>query len=471
MVFVHGLGGDAFETWRRGKDESSSWPHWLGQGNPDLGVWSLGYPASPSKWTRSLGWSSPKRRDAGRAMAIQSRALQVLDLFTQHDIGERPILLIGHSLGGLLIKQILRKAHDSTYAAKRSVALNTRCVLFLATPHHGAALATKLAAFHAIFRTTVSVHDLRAHDAHLTDLYDWYRNQSVTAGIETVTYYESKETFGFVIVDPTSAHPGVGADPVQLDEDHLSIAKPSDPDAQVCGAALRLIEDHLLTSKPVSGSTSQFSVPWALPPLPAGERFLVRDAEPFVRVVDKLVKLLEVQEPRSRRLFEDFVEPLFREFEPLALDYQRFFVDCLEQYWDLHESSGPFTSARVAAKRIRSRRNEFLLARRKVEQLALALHDNVDDAEIKEFGRLIAAFFHATDANLYSSDSEHTADLFDMVAGWKLVLPVPEHLHCNRRPYMDVLEDFLSRASSRLCSEWRDIAAMYAHIRARLLVG
>jgi hypothetical protein len=29
VVLVHGLGRDAFTTWRNGEDESSSWPHWL----------------------------------------------------------------------------------------------------------------------------------------------------------------------------------------------------------------------------------------------------------------------------------------------------------------------------------------------------------------------------------------------------------------------------------------------------------
>lgn len=92
VIFLHGLGGDAFGTWRHGKDDSTSWPHWLGGEFPGVGVWSLGYAASASKWPCVLGWFSERWRDAGHIMSLPDRAGQVLDLMAQKDIGGRPIL-------------------------------------------------------------------------------------------------------------------------------------------------------------------------------------------------------------------------------------------------------------------------------------------------------------------------------------------------------------------------------------------
>ena len=113
MIFIHGLGGDAFGTWRGGKEDSSSWPHWLGQEFPDVGVWSLDYAASPTRFARVLGLFWKRKQDSGYSMALPDRASQVLDLMVQHRLGERPLLFVCHSLGGLLVKQILRKADDA----------------------------------------------------------------------------------------------------------------------------------------------------------------------------------------------------------------------------------------------------------------------------------------------------------------------------------------------------------------------
>ena len=249
VVFIHGLGGDPFTTWRSGKDNSGSWPHWLGEEFPDVGVWSLGYAASPTKWTRCLGWLSSRWRDAGHSMALTDRAAQLLDSMAQHGLGQRPVLFICHSLGGLLAKQILRKSCDAVDASKKQLARQTRGVLFLATPHTGAQLASLLNGFRAVFGASVSIEELRAHDAHLRDLYDWYRNHAPALGITTVTYYELRGVKSLLpIVNPTSSHPGVGADPVGLDEDHLSIAKPGNPQAQVCRAAANVLRTGVLSA-------------------------------------------------------------------------------------------------------------------------------------------------------------------------------------------------------------------------------
>ena len=292
MVFIHGLGGDAFTTWRHGDDDSTSWPHWLGREFPEVGVWSLGYAAAPSKWARPLGWFFRRRGDAGHGMALPDRGLQVLDRMAQGGLGERPLFFICHSLGGLVAKQILRGSSDSVEARLQGVFANTRAVLFLATPHAGAPLASIVGPFRTVFGATVTLQGLEAHDAHLGNLFDWYRNHSQAEGIRTSSYFELRSLAGVTIVNRTTAHPGVGSDPVGIEEDHLSIAKPRDGDAQVCGAARYLIRNHLLAPAPVilkeqapSGGQRATPIPHELPP--AAEEFFGRAAE-LERLTDRL---------------------------------------------------------------------------------------------------------------------------------------------------------------------------------------
>ena len=273
-MFIHGLGGDAFKTWSNDKDHTKSWPFWLGEAFPNVGVWSIGYASSPSKLTRVLGWFSAKHEDAGQTMPLPDRGLQLLNQLQQRGIGQRSILFICHSLGGLVAKQILRSSADATgdglrETALREVAANTRGVLFLATPHNGAALASMLNAFRTVLGTTVSITDLKLHDAHLRELFNWYRNHSQRLQIETITYYEGRRVRGALpIVNETSSHPGVGADPLMLDEDHLSIAKPSSTDTDVYLGACSLLRDCVLRQLPRHSNASTAAAPVSNPSPP-----------------------------------------------------------------------------------------------------------------------------------------------------------------------------------------------------------
>jgi pimeloyl-ACP methyl ester carboxylesterase len=132
VVFFHGLGGNAKSTWQAClDDEASFWPAWLAQDIEGLDVWSVGYEAPVSGWR-------------GSAMELADRAANVLNLLlVKPDLGAGELILAGHSLGGLVIKQVLRKAADE--ATDRAEALSfierVRKVAFLATPHVGVDLA------------------------------------------------------------------------------------------------------------------------------------------------------------------------------------------------------------------------------------------------------------------------------------------------------------------------------------------
>ncbi|MFN9055660.1 MAG: hypothetical protein ACK5W5_01615, partial [Cyanobacteriota bacterium] len=90
--------------------------------------------------------------------------------------GSRPVVFIAHSLGGLLVKSVLRLAAESPDAPeRRRVVEQTRAVMFVATPHQGSSLAT-LATAIKVYLPSVSVRDLRANDAHLNALFLWYRS-------------------------------------------------------------------------------------------------------------------------------------------------------------------------------------------------------------------------------------------------------------------------------------------------------
>lgn len=104
IIFVHGLGGDQRSTWQASKAEESFWPAWLAQDSPHIAVYSLGYEASPSAWL-------------GSAMPLSDRATNVLASLEAEQLGERPLIWVCHSLGGLVVKQLLRTAATLGHAS------------------------------------------------------------------------------------------------------------------------------------------------------------------------------------------------------------------------------------------------------------------------------------------------------------------------------------------------------------------
>lgn len=246
LVFVHGLDGDAKTTWQQAGKPETFWPDWLGEEFPNVGIWSLDYDSS------SLAWR-------GDSMPLYDRANNVLNLFEQDGIGKRPVGFVCHSLGGLLIKQVLRNAKDSKNLDWQAVIDQTRFIVFLSTPHSGSGMANWIAYMGILLRTSVNVRELEAHHPQLRQLNIWYRDHVADLGIKNFVYCEERKTgrliFGFggiLVVDKTSADPGIpGVTPIVLDDDHISICKPASREAQVYREVKRMTEELITVNSPI----------------------------------------------------------------------------------------------------------------------------------------------------------------------------------------------------------------------------
>jgi triacylglycerol esterase/lipase EstA (alpha/beta hydrolase family) len=236
VVFVHGLGGNPREYWMSDKDNPETfWPEWIGHDVPKVGVWSLGYDAAQFIWQ-------------GSAMPLYERAKNALALLDADGIGRQPIVFITHSLGGLLVKQMIRTGLSESYPPWEKIAAQTKGVCFIATPHSGSDLANYVK-FLTSFLATVAVNDLKSKAPSLRELNNWYRNHAF-AKFNHQVYCENKKTgwknLGVIVVDAESADPGIPKVPlISLDEDHLSICKPASRGELLYKRVRRFVEECL----------------------------------------------------------------------------------------------------------------------------------------------------------------------------------------------------------------------------------
>ena len=93
VVFVHGLNGSRCETWTNANNEI--WLSWLGDMVPAARIWTYGY--------NSAAWRKPSKD----ALVMHCNAF--LECCREKGIGNHDrvkVVLIGHSLGGILIKLV-----------------------------------------------------------------------------------------------------------------------------------------------------------------------------------------------------------------------------------------------------------------------------------------------------------------------------------------------------------------------------
>ena len=255
IVFVHGLTGDAEATWSDGNSDDS-WLAWLAADVERIRVYSLGYPASVIQ------------KPFNKEMDLFERSVNVLEKLVSLGIGERPIVFIAHSLGGILVKMILRKSDELNRQDWGKVAISTQLVVFLATPHLGSELAklTKVIPY-----TSKHIDLLANKTGFLSDLNQHYRTLANNRDdLDTVASYEKHTINRVLVVSQESADPGVaGPPPIAVDKNHIDICKPADrEDLVYAGVKIRVQKlvalteggDHVLGSHTLANDYEENSL-------------------------------------------------------------------------------------------------------------------------------------------------------------------------------------------------------------------
>jgi hypothetical protein len=196
----------------------------------------------------------------------------------------------------------------------------------------------------------------------------------------------------------------------------------------------------------------------------------------FLAIVDRLIKLSERREIADDQLFDRFVEPLYRDFEVVAADYIGFFRSCVDEL----DSATP--TAREAewfavVTRVRKRREEVLLTRRKVQQLARAASEFEND-DVTFFAQDILSFFHGTEIpigieqpdDVRDTFTSKIAELFELLAGQRILEDYFDEYVAGAplsRTYVRVLLESTIVRLERRCS---DVMQSYAKLLVRRTV-
>ncbi|CAI0558415.1 unnamed protein product [Linum tenue] len=260
VIFVHGLRGGPYKSWRISEDKASTksglvekideeagklgtfWPgEWLSADVPKARLFTLRYKTNLTQWS-------------GATLPLQEVSSMMLEKLVTAGIGNRPVVFVTHSMGGLVVKQILHKAKAENI---NNLVNNTVGIVFYSCPHFGSKLADMPWRMGYVLRPAPSIGELRSGSPRLVQLNDFLRQRHRKRLLDVLSFCETKVTpivegyggwaFRAEIVPIESAYPGFGELVVLESTDHINSCKPmsrNDPSYTEILKFLQKIKSH-----------------------------------------------------------------------------------------------------------------------------------------------------------------------------------------------------------------------------------
>uniref|UniRef100_A0A4W4FXR8 Protein SERAC1 n=1 Tax=Electrophorus electricus TaxID=8005 RepID=A0A4W4FXR8_ELEEL len=257
VLFVHGLLGAAFKTWRQKdsdpvedeksvgvqEDYTECWPKsWLAADCPNLRILAVEYDTHLSDW-----WAKCPAENQRKSLAYRSQEL--LEKLKAAGVGERPVVWVAHSMGGLLVKKMLLDALGDPDL--NPLVNNTKGVLFYSVPHHGTFMAGYSVNVRYLLFPSIEVKELCRDSPALSDLNKNFLNIAKDKELKVLSFAESlptsivvKSFFRVRLTYVPYTNLGIG-DLIEVAVDHLNICKPEKKDSFLYRRSLQFIQDAI----------------------------------------------------------------------------------------------------------------------------------------------------------------------------------------------------------------------------------
>ncbi|XP_053316833.1 protein SERAC1 [Spea bombifrons] len=257
ILFVHGLLGAAFKTWRQqdrdeqlgesaaqDDDYTDCWPKaWLAADCPGVRIISVEYDTQLSEWRAKCPADSHRK-------TMAYRSSELLNKLKAAGVGKRPIIWVSHSMGGLLVKKMLLNA--SKNEDMLDFVKNTQAIAFFSVPHSGSRLAEYTVNARLLLFPSIEVKELSKDSPALKELNDEFLQFAKNKDLKIISFVETLPTrvssmMKLHVVPLESADLGIG-DLIPVEVNHLNICKPKSRDSYIYQRTLQFISDSLKTN-------------------------------------------------------------------------------------------------------------------------------------------------------------------------------------------------------------------------------
>ncbi|KAM4522682.1 protein SERAC1 [Odontesthes bonariensis] len=255
VLFIHGILGAAFKTWRQKDlstleeereaesrdDYTECWPKsWLAADCPNLRVLSVEYDSHLSDWMAKCPAENQRK-------SLAYRSQELLKKLKLAGVGERPVVWVAHSMGGLLVKKMLQDASEDP--DMQELLKNTKGIMFYSVPHCGTFMAEYSVNARYLLFPSIEVKELCKDSPALHNLNESFLNIAKENEFKVLSFAETLPTnigpmIKILVVPTQSADIGIG-ELIEVDVDHLSICKPEKKDSFLYKRSLQFIQEAL----------------------------------------------------------------------------------------------------------------------------------------------------------------------------------------------------------------------------------